>query len=435
MKLEIDKVVYGGQGLARVPADQGPQSGMRVFVPFTLPGEEIEAEIAEQRRGYLVGDVEHIERASEFRIEAPCPWFGTCGGCQLQHGTYAYQVQLKREMLAESLTRAGLRELPEITSLAGEPFAYRNRIRLRIETRPEFAIGYRQSKSHRIVAIDHCPVAMALVQECIATVRMLGMQGAVPPDAEEVEIFTNHDESELLLTLWTRRRSDAGLYTEFFTRMHSKIPQLTGAAVILSDRDSHREPRFLQQWGPQHLRYRAAEREYTVSLGSFFQVNGPLLDRFVAASSDVEGGEKAWDLYAGVGLFSRALAERFGHVLAVESSPPAAKDLHKNLQGASATAVRATTLEFLQKSVRRKGQGPSPDLVLLDPPRAGAGLEVCRLLGQCEAKRIVYVSCDPATLGRDLTALIQSGYRLLSLQLVDMFPQTGHLEAIAKLER
>ncbi len=119
MKLAIEKIIYGGQGLARIPAESGPQSGMRIFVPFTLPGELVEAEIAEEHRGYCVGDVRQIERASEYRTSPPCPWFGICGGCQLQHGAYAYQVQLKREILAESLTRAGIRDLPEISTLSG----------------------------------------------------------------------------------------------------------------------------------------------------------------------------------------------------------------------------------------------------------------------------------------------------------------------------
>src|SRR5665213_246965 len=170
MKLKIEKVIYGGQGLARIPAESGPHSGMRVFVPFTLPEEAVDAEIVEEHRGYCVGAARKIESASEFRAAPPCPWFGTCGGCQLQHSTYAYQVELKREMLAESLTRAGIRELPAITALTGRPFQYRNRVRLQIESDPDFSIGYRRAKSHRIVAIDHCPVAAPLLDCCIASI-------------------------------------------------------------------------------------------------------------------------------------------------------------------------------------------------------------------------------------------------------------------------
>ena len=159
MKLTIEKVIYGGQGLARVPADDAARSGLSIFVPFTLPGEIVEAEIAQEHRGYSVADARQIVEASEFRATPPCPWFATCGGCQLQHAAYAYQLELKREMLQESLTRAGLRDLPEITTLASEPLRYRNRVRLQVQTRPEFSIGYRQAKSHRMTAVEGCPIA------------------------------------------------------------------------------------------------------------------------------------------------------------------------------------------------------------------------------------------------------------------------------------
>ncbi|MGH9617179.1 MAG: class I SAM-dependent RNA methyltransferase, partial [Acidobacteriaceae bacterium] len=146
-----------------------------------------------------------------------------------------------------------------------------------------------------------------------------------------------------------------------------------------------------------------------------------------------ESGECAWDLYAGVGLFSLALAERFQRVVAVESSHAACRDLRHNLQGSRAEYVHATSLKFLQQVVAQRQR--APDLVLLDPPRAGAGVDACRLMADAGPRRIVYVSCDPATLGRDIAALIQSGYRLLRLQMVDMFPQTYHMESIATLER
>lgn len=434
MKLTIEKVIYGGQGLARVPADSGAQSGMRVFVPFTLPYEIVDAEITEQRRGYGIGELRQVEKASENRVDPPCPWFGTCGGCQLQHSAYPYQVEMKRAMLAESLTRAGIRDLPAITQLSGAPLTYRNRVRLQVQSRPEFAIGYRQAKSHRMIAIDYCPIAVPLLEQSIAAIQALGLQSAVPANTTEIELFTNHDESELLLTLWSSRSSgvDRNSFAELFLKLQ-KISQLTGAIVLLAEKQQSSGARPLLQWGKQALRYRAAGRDYTVGLGSFFQINSSLLDAFMAAVVDRESGELAWDLYAGVGLFSLALDVRFQRVLAVESSPSSSKDLRANLRGTNGVAIKSTTLEFLEKASREKKA--APDLVVLDPPRAGAGVEVCRLLAVCGPPRIVYVSCDPATLGRDLAALIQSGYRLQRLQLVDMFPQTSHLETIATLDR
>ena len=435
MKLTIEKVIYGGQGLARMPADDAASGGLSVFVPLTLPGETVEAEITQEHRGYSVAAARQILDASEFRVTAPCPWFATCGGCQLQHGAYSYQVELKREMLQESLTRAGVHDLPEITALSGEPLRYRNRIRLQMQTRPEFAIGYRQAKSHRMTAIEGCPIAAPLLERCIAVVRTLGADGIVPVDAQEIEFLTNHGQSELFVTTWARphagKREKA--YQLFFENLQREVPQLMGAQMLVTDQGKIRMPRAPLQWGLQSVNYRVAGRDYAVSAGSFFQVNFTLLDRFVAAVLGNESGDLAWDLYAGVGLFSVALAERFPRVIAVESSAAACKDLRHNLRGTRAEYVQASTMNFLRQAISLKQE--IPDLILLDPPRAGAGVEAAKLLADLGPRRIVYVSCDPATLGRDLGALIQSGYRLLRLQLVDMFPQTYHLETIATLQR
>jgi 23S rRNA (uracil1939-C5)-methyltransferase len=427
MKLTIEKVIYGGQGLARIAADDAASGGLSVFVPFTLPGEIVEAEITQEHRGYSVAHARQIVEASEFRVTPPCPWFATCGGCQLQHAAYSYQVELKREMLRESLTRAGVHDLPKITALASEPLRYRNRVRLQVQTRPEFSIGYREAKSHRMTAIEGCPIAAPLLERCIGVMRTLGASNLVPVDVQEIELFTNQDQSELFVTIWARPHSGKRekAYQEFFECLQRELPQLVGAQMLATDKGKVRSPRPPLQWERQSVNYRVASREYTVSAGSFFQVNQTLLDNFVAAL--------AWDLYAGVGLFSVALAERFQRVIAVESSAVACKDLRHNLRGARAEYVQASTMNFLRQAIALKQD--APDLVLLDPPRAGVGVESANVLAEIRPRRIVYVSCDPATLGRDLAALIQSGYRLLRLQLVDMFPQTYHMETIATLQR
>lgn len=443
MKLLIEKVIVGGQGLARMPEGSGKHSGMRVFVPFTLPGEVIDAAFTEEHKDHCVGEARQIEHASEFRVDAPCPWFGVCGGCQLQHSSYIYQVDLKRAILAESLTRAGIRDLPQISVLTGEPFGYRNRIRLQVQAGSPFAIGYRKAKSHVLTAIEHCMISAPVLDQCIAALRRLGASGLIPAGTAELELFTNHDQSELLLAAWNAHSdsSQQPAYTALFEQLKEEIASLAGAVVLPTEHRKGNAPQRLLHWRKESLRYSVAGRKYTVSNGSFFQVNATLLDRFVEEVTrqpeDLERSVTAWDLYAGVGLFSLALAERFDRVRAVESSPSALKDLGENLRNTSTPFVNSTTLRFLEHAVEQITQRrePAPDLVVLDPPRAGAGVEACKLLARCNPRRIVYVSCDPATLGRDLTALIQSGYHLQELKLVDMFPQTHHLETIATLYR
>jgi 23S rRNA (uracil1939-C5)-methyltransferase len=188
-------------------------------------------------------------------------------------------------------------------------------------------------------------------------------------------------------------------------------------------------PRAIAAWGAEGLRYTAAGEKYWVSRGGFFQVNRFLVDDLVRMVTAGRQGVLAWDLYAGVGLFSRALETSFDEVVAVEA---AADDLVKTFKGEGRRAVAATTVEFLRSAVVQRER---PMLVVMDPPRAGVGAEVCALLGRVQAKEIVYVSCDPVTLARDLKALVDFGYRINELHMVDMFPQTFHQETVVVLDR
>jgi 23S rRNA (uracil1939-C5)-methyltransferase len=208
------------------------------------------------------------------------------------------------------------------------------------------------------------------------------------------------------------------------------LPALKGAGLF---RVQGKQPaRLVQTWGQGSLLYRAAGFDYQVSLGSFFQVNRFLVDELVDLVVGGRSGRIAWDLYAGVGLFARALAGRFERVIAVESSPASSADLRLNLQGTSHRVVEASTLEFLRK---QKPSATPPDLVVVDPPRAGLGAGITSALAQIGPAEIVYVSCDPSTLSRDLAALLQSGYDLRTITMVDMFPQTFHLESVSVLAR
>jgi 23S rRNA (uracil1939-C5)-methyltransferase len=186
------------------------------------------------------------------------------------------------------------------------------------------------------------------------------------------------------------------------------------------------------QWGAAGLHYVAAGTEYWVSRGGFFQVNRSLVDEMVRVVSDGRAGRLAWDLYAGVGLFSRALAKTFERVVAVEGSEIAAADLAGAVKGTALRTVHAATADFLRDAVVQRER---PELIVMDPPRAGLGAEVCKLLARLKPAEMVYVSCDPVTLSRDLRAMVDSGYTLVELHLMDMFPQTFHVETIAVLRR
>jgi 23S rRNA (uracil1939-C5)-methyltransferase len=434
MKLQIEKAVYGGAGLAH--QTEGDGAGKAVFVPFTLPGELVEARLLEQKNAFGEASLIQILTASEDRVPPSCAHFGQCGGCHYQHAAYSAQVQMKSVILQETLERAGLMALPPIQTHIGEPWAYRNRTRLRIaELQTTLRVGYNRRGSNEFLAVHECPISAPLVwraaeallevaAESPTTARLL--RGAV-----EVEFFTASDETNLQMTLLVRK-AQVG-FAALCERMQELVPELAGAGVVLipsaGPQRRVRSPRPLENWGADGLNYFAAGENYWVTRGGFFQVNCFLVDELVGIVIAGRRGTVAWDLYAGVGLFSRALAGAFSQVVAVEA---AANDLSVSFKGPGKRAIETTTVEFLRSAVVQRER---PELIVMDPPRAGVGAEACALLARISSPEIVYVSCDPVTLARDLNALVTAGYNVAELHMVDMFPQTFHLETVVVLRR
>ncbi len=428
MKLRIEKMIYGGAGLARV-------EGKAVFVPFALTGETVEARVAEEKRGYATAEIEAVVEPSAVRIPARCQYFGACGGCHYQHANYAAQVEMKTAILRETLERAKIREIPEIAAVTSKPFGYRNRVRLHVQRHP-FALCYKRRNSNVNLPIAECPIAAPVLQRAITELNRESDGLGLAEWARAIELFTNEDESALLIALWTERDPDDAKrqLTQIWPKLRGLLPELVGAGVFSVER-AQRASRLVAHVGEEALQYRCGAHEYRVSLGSFFQANRFLLDALVQLAVGGESGKCAWDLYAGVGLFSAPLAERFAEVTAVEVAASSVRDLRENLRGAARGrphhVIAAETATFLRQAAERRE--PVPDLVVADPPRDGLGAQVRSLLGKLRPLRITYVSCDPATMSRDLAALLESGYRLGSLHLVDLFPQTFHLESVAHL--
>ena len=433
MKLKIEKAVYGGAGLTH--QTNGADKGKAMFVPFTLPGEIVEARILEQKNALGEAELIQILRASDERIQPRCAHFGSCGGCNYQHADYSAQLEIKTSILKESLERAGLQSIPAIKSHSAEPWQYRNRTRFRIaESDSTLRVGYNRRGSIEFLAIHECPIsAPLLVRAAEALLRTADKDPAARRwvrSATEVEFFTTPDEKTLQMTLFVQKQQSG--FATLCEKLKNLLPELTGAGALLVATGPQRrakKPQQLASWGADGLNYPAAGEKYWVSRGGFFQVNRFLIDQFVHLVTNERRGSLAWDLYAGVGLFSRALAREFQEVVAVEA---AANDLVSSFRGPGKRAVEATALEFLRGAAVQRNR---PDLIVMDPPRAGVGAEVCSLLARISAPELVYVSCDPVTLARDLNSLTNSGYNIEELRLVDMFPQTFHLETIAILRR
>jgi 23S rRNA (uracil1939-C5)-methyltransferase len=447
--LSIEKLIYGGDGLARTPPGADGRS-MAVFVPFVLPGERVDVEIRQEKPGFARGSVAQLIDVSPGRVEARCPYFQQCGGCHYQHIPYERQLEFKAEILRETLQRIAKIELKsnlksEIHLHGSPPWNYRNRTRLQVQTVPEFALGYFRFGSHEFLPVRECPISSPLINRVMA--RLLELRGLnCPAVVEEIELFADAADERLLAWAFCASEADTrgrGLL-RWADALERELPEISGMTFFSSRRrssesrledDAPMDPKALAQSGATAIRYRTKTHEYQVSAGAFFQVNRYLIDELVSVVTGDARGDLALDLYAGVGLFSAALAQNFHHILGVEASQTSHADFVQNVP-ANVKAVGARTEDYLKTYyLRSRPVRKRPDLVVLDPPRTGAGKVVIRSLVELGAARIRYVSCDPATLARDIVPLLAAGYHIEEAHLFDLFPETFHIESVLLLAR
>jgi 23S rRNA (uracil1939-C5)-methyltransferase len=411
--------------------------------------------------------LKHIQSAdvpAKDRAKPPCPHFGPCGGCQLQDLTYSAQLARKAEQLRALLSTASL-ELPELQLHPSPPLSYRNRIRLTLaridgqlragyigtsvdDDKGNDQPNYKEPGAH-FLPITQCPIAAPILWS--ATEALLALINQRPKtwlddspfDFDQLELFTSAGESQLEISIFvrTRKKTLPGRVVEDLASLceslRHQIPALIGAGIYLIPPRAARsrrveQPRPGPMWGTPGLNYGVTSAlTFWVPRGAFFQVNRFLLSKLIALATGGRTGQLAWDLYAGVGLFTRALAPNFGRVTAVEIAEPSFSAL-ASTKLSNRRAVKDTTLDFLQSAVLQRDR---PDLIILDPPRTGAGKEICELLGRIAAPTVIYVSCSPDKLPSDLVTLAAAGYRVGELHLLDLFPQTSHIETVAIFTR
>jgi 23S rRNA (uracil1939-C5)-methyltransferase len=434
LELTIEKLIYGGDGLGRLPADEKGR-GKAAFVPFTLPGEKVEAQVTDEKPGFVRASTTRLVEASPLRIEAACPYFQRCGGCHYQHTAYEEQLKIKEDILKENLRRlAKMESAPNVKIHASPPWNYRNRTRLQVSVDSRFAVGYFKASSHELLPVEQCPISSPLLNRAIEALWKLGHGRQLPQSVREVELFANEDDSQLQVEFYVDPRQEKGnLEPQAFAELlRGTLPEVSSIYMFAQARSAQghitEEPLWTDR--PGEFRYQTKAGALRVTGGSFFQVNRFLVDELAGIVTGGRSGEIALDLYAGAGLFSVALASSFRHIVAVESSQGSAADLKYN-SPRNAKAVRSTVDAYLAGH----GAKVRPDYVVVDPPRAGLGERVARALAKLGAPRVTYVSCDPATLARDLITLTGGGYRVDSLHLVDLFPQTYHIESVVELVR
>ena len=422
MDITIEKLIYGGEGL-------GHHNGSTVFVPFVLPAERVSAEPVEQKKKFVRARVERVLDPSPERIAPRCPHFGVCGGCDYQHAPYESQLRYKAAILRETLGRIGRIEWPgEIVEHASPPWGYRNRAQWKVRAMEKgagaekFAIGYFRAGSTVLCDVEDCQILSPLLLKTLLALRGALAAGTLPPELREIEAFAGANDSKLLLTATFARFPKKA--EEAAKRFREIAPEIESLLFHDPGRDR------MELDGPGFLDYPSGDTIFRVGHFSFFQVNRFLSDDLAREVTANEEGRFALDLFAGVGLFSVPLAKHFGHVLAVESNPAASRDLESNARTSSGIEIRTADVEqFLAKY---KGK---PDLIVLDPPRAGLAPGDAKHLLRMAPERITYVSCEPPTLARDLAALAAGGYEIAAIHLFDLFPQTFHMEAVVRLRR
>ena len=430
IEVRIEKLLYGGDGLAH-------HDGHAVFTPFVVPGEMVSIEPIERRKKFIRGRVARIVEPSAERVAPPCPHFGVCGGCNYQHLPYDQQLRYKADILRETLSRLGrIAWDGPIVPHPSPAFGYRNRAQWKIAERDggSRAVGYFEAGSQRLCPITECPIVSPRLAEALAALARLVAAGKLPANLREVEAFADAEDAKLLLNLDFDAFGPEGIERSSAQIAETLRAEIPGIESLLFH---HPKADTLELSGPGHVAYKVDDYSYRVGHLSFFQVNRFLLADLAGIVMGDARGRLALDLFAGVGLFTIPLAHRFQRVIGVESNVAAVRDLEANLQqsGATSPSCRETDVEMFLERWREK-----PDLVVLDPPRAGVPATALAKLVKLVPGTIAYLSCDPATLARDLAVLGGSAekpgpYLISEVHLVDIFPQTYHIEALVRLSR
>ena len=380
METRIERILPGGMGLAHA-------EGKTVFVSLAAPGDHVRVQIEREQGNVLFASVVEILTPSPVRIEPPCPYFGRCGGCDFQQMAYTAQLTAKKEIIRDCLQRiARLDEVPEFM-VHPSPHNWRYRVRATWQIdREQQQIGYYERGSRRVCDVAECAVLMPELQQTLERVRSTEWS-EFPPELKHLDVVAGEDGVSL-----------APPFAEFETN---------------------------------ELSMRVGNEIYQYNAEAFFQINPALLPELIEFALRDARGETALDLYCGVGLFTLPLARRFEKVVGVEGNPVATRFARRNLDQAGLTNARVITANVAAGIMKAQ----AVDFVLLDPPRAGAESVVIKGILGLQPKRISYVSCDPATLARDLKKLIAGGYAIESLAGFDLFPQTHHVETVVLLRR
>ncbi|HUU53892.1 MAG TPA: 23S rRNA (uracil(1939)-C(5))-methyltransferase RlmD [Armatimonadota bacterium] len=434
--LPLDSLAVGGETVGR-------HEGMAVFALFGCPGDTAEVEITEVARSFARGIVRRVVSPSPDRVETPCPHFGDCGGCQIQHISYQAQLRHKTAMVRDSLARIGGLTGVEVADAWGmeNPWFYRNRAEYHAQmtSSGDVILGFSRHHTHEVIGLTECRLQHPLSERIRQAVVQLMARVAQSPVERAallgVETLVSFASGKGIATLVCDGRPP---FVESLAQgLVEQVPALAGVlAARRRGRTPHRSPGEVIV-GEEHIVEEIGSGRYRVSADSFFQSSPAQAARaveLVKQWSEVGEGEVVLDLYSGVGTFLLPLAQSARRAIGVEESAAAVRDANANLRRWRAHNVKLWERKVERILPRWADQGRKADVVILDPPRKGCGPVVLAHVARLQPRRIVLVSCHPATLARDLKNLSEHGYACRRLQPIDMFPQTWHIETVAVCE-
>jgi 23S rRNA (uracil1939-C5)-methyltransferase len=423
MKLKIDKLVYGGKGIGKI-------SGKTFFVPYVVPGDVVDVREVSRKSGYSEAEVVRVLEYGEGRVKPKCPYFGRCGGCDWQHIDYKFQVDFKRDILEENLQKIGKIRKPNIDEVIPSPnmWNYRNRAQFKFR---DGKLGFFSKGSHEIVDINSCPILKDDISKAIPNLKLLAKR--LPTKPSEIHVYSSSSD-EVLLKI---------VYPGKFKKLEfgvDEIKEITGLNVVgfgIYKQGENSNPERVKFFGRDFTYEKVGKFKFRVSADSFFQVNRfqveSLIDKVSKGASEYQYLIAA-DLYCGVGTLTVPVGRYVHRAFGIESSFSAVSDAlyNRDVNGLrNITFFCRETEEGL--SILKEG---NPDLVIVDPPRSGLSQKVVREISNLSRlKRIIYVSCNPSTLARDIALFYQNGIIMERAKVIDMFPQTYHIETIAFLRK
>ncbi|MCD8143840.1 MAG: 23S rRNA (uracil(1939)-C(5))-methyltransferase RlmD [Oscillospiraceae bacterium] len=441
VKLKIENWSGDGSGVARL-------DGLVVFVKGALVGETCMVRLETVHKNAAWGHMEKLLEPSPARVEPDCPYYPRCGGCQLRHMTYAEELQMKRQKVQDALTRIGGQTVTvETIHGAQEPERYRNKAQFPVEPGENGGkVGFFRAGSHQVIPVEHCLLQKPEADAAANAVRQWMRTCQIPAYEERahrglirhVYVRTNRAGESLICLVVNGERVPSE--KSLISRLRAACPKAVGILLNVNTKKTNviLGERYRLLWGQDFLMDELCGLTFRLSVPSFYQVNreqAEVLYGRALAFAELTGKETVVDLYCGVGTISLVMAKRAGKVIGAEIVPEAVADAGENARRNGLTNAEFICADAGQAVAELARRGLRPDVVSVDPPRKGLSQAVIDAIGQMEPSKVVYVSCDPATLARDVKLLGEKGYRLTQTEAVDLFPRTGHVETVVQLSK